>query len=104
MTTKVIQADRESLIIARQICADHDPGKAYQYLEGQRDDYMPMTAVLAVLASHADPLRRALEPFAKRCRETVRHDDDDNAGVTVRIKHLRAALAALSSGENNNGD
>lgn len=40
---------QETIRIARQICAGHDPNKAYQYLEGQRDDYMPMTAVIAAL-------------------------------------------------------
>lgn len=43
-----------------------------------------------------DALVAALEPFAARCKEAVRPDDTDNDGVTVKTRHLRAALAALA--------
>lgn len=38
-----------------------------------------------------DALRKALAPFAERCKEAVREDDSDNDGVTVKTIHLRRA-------------
>ncbi len=39
----------DHLLLARSICAQQDPNKAYQYLAGDRDDYPPVTIALAAI-------------------------------------------------------
>lgn len=50
-------------------------------------------AITACAAAEAerDALRKALEPFAERCKEAVRPCDSDNDGVMVKTVHLRRA-------------
>ena len=115
MTTKVIQADR--LDVARII----DPiafkaGEALRdYCIRQGDDEVTaqryaddvhgpdqrdaLAKAEIILASHADPLRRALEEVGK----LIRHVKDDVIHVDYAIDMIDSvASAALSSGENNN--
>ncbi len=48
-------------------------------------------------------IEEALEPIATVCAERVYDSDDDTAGVAVKVKHLRAARAALTNKENDRG-
>jgi len=109
MTIKVIQADREA--VARMI----DPSRwavldgyladTLRKYKGQHFGYDPEAfkdkASLAkadrILASHADPLRRALQQIASAV-------DADGDARDRMMRMSRIALAALSSGENKNGE
>jgi len=71
-------------------------------------------AAIRAFASHADPLRRALEPLVAVLNDAeksfTKADElfggpvTDEDAVMVSIGLLRAARSALSSGENNNGE
>lgn len=43
------EATPEMIEMARRICAKLDPNKAYQFLDGSRDDYPAMQAALAAI-------------------------------------------------------
>ena len=47
--------------------------------------------------ARAERAEAALRPFAKRCAEVVRPDDEDRSGVTVHVIHLRAARAYFAA-------
>lgn len=59
------------------------------------DHIIGQPGALPALLDRIDALEAALRPFAERCDETVRPSDEDDSGVTVRTRHLRAARAAL---------
>lgn len=63
--TPELQTDEALVEEARRICAEHDPDKAYQYLEGHRDDYMPMTAVFAALCRKAIEVQEVTTQLTK---------------------------------------
>jgi len=87
MTTKVIQADREAAEPFRR-------GKGGKYDRDQE-------ALAYAFASHADPLRRALEEVSRLRPAGDVATCKNPRDLIRRIENI--ALAALSSGENNNG-
>lgn len=94
---------------ARQICADHDANKAYQYLDGSRDDYPEMRMVRAALMAENAGLVAEIE----RLREAVgiledglQEVGDDYPGSSCRewCQHqIKQARAALKDTRNDNG-
>lgn len=70
--------------------ANHDWAMACQGYEARATAAETEAATLRALLADAG---KALEPFAVRCDEAVRHDDGGNDGLTVKVFHLRAARA-----------
>jgi len=85
MITKVIQADAKAALDAAN--------EACRNMDGELD----IDALTRAFASHADPLRRALHQIASAV-------DADGDARDRMMRMSRIALAALSSGENNNGE
>lgn len=49
------KAEKDTLELAREICAEQEgENKGYQYINGSRDDYPMMLAVLKALRAHAE--------------------------------------------------
>lgn len=71
------------------------PSRAWQANALHIATFDPPT-VLALIARLRE-VEEALEPFAKRCDEVVMPQDDDESGLTVRVKHLRRARSALGA-------
>jgi len=123
MTTKVIQADREAAAKLADWFGTElgiDGNDLAAILNGAWDDEIDdLGAIVTAFASHADPLRRALEKIAEGDEprpvgkswfpdKRVSKHDQCTHGVwmyeTCGNCIADFALAALSSGENNNGE
>jgi len=102
MTTKVIQADREAAInTVAELPQARSQDSAISALT--LDDIK--TIADAILSSHADPLRRALEAaqaLATCCMATGCYSHEEIAAMARATKPTFDS--ALSSGENNNGE
>lgn len=57
----------EMIAMARRIHAEHDPDKAYQYLDGSRDDYPDVKATLAAIIETTNGIQRLLGNCAEPC-------------------------------------
>lgn len=59
---------------ARRILAEHDPDKAYQYLDGSRDDYPSVRATVAAIVETEGRILRYLESVAAKRSDRMKID------------------------------
>lgn len=75
------------------------------HMGDEREAVLTVTDLRAILSERAELLatvermRGALELFAAVCDDEVRADDADTSKLTVRVRLLRQARAALTTGE-----
>ncbi|GEM_PF-2910818 len=77
----------------------HDMGGRVERYEAEAREIADMLERLA--APQVERLRKALQPFADRCASDVRASDHDEAGLTVKVKYLRAAITALHGADHD---
>lgn len=70
---------------ARAICARHDPNKAYQYIDGSRDDYPMVEAVLAAITETQEWAAKLIDDSLFQSK---------NLAVTIALADRDEELAA----------
>lgn len=81
-TVDVTQAD---ILAARNFEAQRDPNKAYQYLDGSRDDYPGMRATVQAFARHrtsqpSSALREPVHEYRNRVAEALNANTTPDSG------------------------
>lgn len=88
--TEAREATAAQMEMARRICAEHDHNKAYQYLDGSRDDYPTMKIALAAIIEATEAEHRRIVEWLSE-----QYDSAKDASIPVNAVSMIDTIRKL---------